>query len=143
MEWKRLLLVHPPPEEIVKNKTQFKLPGQYQNVPIIVSIYQLYGSFHEVLITFPKTERYNLGESCQTEMLNILKLCLKSASTSDLTKKAEYLRVASASLDTLRLLLCLCKDCKCISNQPYQQLDSKLSEIGRMLGGWLKSTSSP
>ena len=133
----------PPPDGIVKNKTQFKLPGQFQNVPIIVSIYQLYGSFHEILITFPKSERYSLGTSCQAEMLTILKLCLKSASISDSHKKTEYLHEASANLDTLRLLLCLCKDCKCISNQPYQLLDSKLSEIGRMLGGWLKSSSSP
>ena len=133
----------PPPDEIIKNKPQFKLPGQFQNVPIIVSIYQLYGSFHELLTTFPKSERYSLGTTCQTEMLLILKQCLKSASTSEQNKKAEYLHEASASLDTLRLLLCLCKDCKCIHNQPYQQLDSKLSEIGRMLGGWLKSTSSP
>ena len=133
----------PPPENIVKNKPQLKLPGQFQNVPIIVSLYQFYGSFHEILITFPKSERYNLGASCQTEMLFILKLCLKSASTSDLSQKADYLHEASTSLDALRLLLSLCKDCKCISNQPYQQLDSKLSEIGRMLGGWLKSMSSP
>ena len=135
--------ISPPPDGINKNKPQLKLPGHNQNVPIVVSIYQLYGSFHEMLSIFPKTERYSLGASCQTEILLILRLCLKSASTSDISKKAELLHETSASLDTLRLLLCLCKDCRCISNQPYQQLDSKLSEIGRMLGGWLKSTSSP
>lgn len=66
----------------------------------------------------------------------------KRFSSNGSEQKAIFLHNASASLDVLRLLLSLCKDCKCISNQTYQQLDSKLSEVGRMLGGWLKSLSS-
>ena len=123
-------------------KIQLKLPGQFQNVPIIVSLYQFYSSFHDELINFPKSERYSLGASCQTEMLDVIKQCLQAASSSQIDIKMVHLQQASASLDVLRLLLSLCKDCKCISNQTYQQLDSKLSEIGRMLGGWLKSSSS-
>ena len=123
-------------------KVQLKLPGQFQNVPIIVSLYQFYSSFHDELINFPKSERYSLGATCQTELLDILKQCLQAASSNGSEQKAIFLHNASASLDVLRLLLSLCKDCKCISNQTYQQLDSKLSEVGRMLGGWLKSLSS-
>ena len=123
-------------------KIQLKLPGQFQNVPIIVSLYQFYSSFHDELIRFPKSERYSLGTSCQTELLDIIKQCLQAASSNNPEQKVVFLHSASASLDVLRLLLSLCKDCKCISNQTYQQLDSKLSEIGRMLGGWLKSISS-
>lgn len=88
------------------------------------------------------SERYNLGETCQNELLDILKQCLQAASSSESAKKRMHLKQASVNLDVLRLLLSLCKDCRCISNQPYQQLDSKLSEIGRMLGGWLRSLSS-
>jgi uncharacterized membrane protein len=72
-------------------------------------------------------------------MLDIMKQCLSAAGSSEPIKKRMYLEKASADLDVLRLLLSLCKDCKGMSNQTYQQLDSKLSEIGRMLGGWLKS----
>lgn len=112
-------------------------------------MYHLYGSFHEVLITFPKSQRYSLGATCQTEMLELMKDCLKAASTTQSAHKYAYLTNASAHLDVLRLLLSLAKDCRCVSNQTYQQLDSRLGEIGRMLGGWLKSvedktpTSSP
>ena len=123
-------------------KPQLKLPGQFQNVPIIVSLYQFYSSFHDELIRFPKSERYSLGASCQTELLDIIKSCLQAASSSQPGSKVVHLQQASASLDVLRLLLSLCKDCRCTSNQTCQQLDSKLSEIGRMLGGWLKSISS-
>lgn len=118
------------------------MPQSFQNVPIIASLYQCYASFHEVLIGFPKSERYSLGATIQQELLDVLRSCLAAAGTSDSTRKQRELERASVNLDTLRLLMNLAKDSHCISNQTYQQLDSKLSEIGRMLGGWLKSISS-
>lgn len=82
--------------------------------------------------------------TCQNELLQMMKYCLRAASTSDASDKARCLKEASVNLDTTRLLLSLCKDCRCMSNQTYQQLDSRTSEVERMLGGWLKSIlSSP
>src|ERR1035437_8881918 len=95
----------PPPVDTghVK-KVQLKLPGQFQNVPIIVSLYQFYSSFHDELIRFPKSERYSLGASCQTELLDIIKQCLQAASSNSPEQKTLFLHKASASLDVLRLL---------------------------------------
>ncbi|RWZ78755.1 MAG: four helix bundle protein [Candidatus Microsaccharimonas sossegonensis] len=115
-----------------------------RKVPIVNSVYHLYESFHECLIAFPKSERYSLGATCQSEILELLRVSLRAASSTKPSDKAAYINEASVRLDSLRLLLNLCKDCKCVSNQTYQQLDSTCNEIGRMLGGWLKSiTSSP
>ena len=115
-----------------------------RKVPIVSSVYHLYQSFHECLIAFPKSERYSLGATCQSEILELLRLSLRAAGSTKPSDKAAYIKEASVRLDSLRLLLNLCKDCKCVSNQTYQQLDSTCNEIGRMLGGWLKSiTSSP
>jgi hypothetical protein len=119
-----------------------KPPSQFQNIPIIACTYQLYSSFHEVLLLFPKSERYSLGATCQNEILELLKLCLRAASTSLAEDKIMFLKEASVRLDSIRLLLNLCKDCRCMSNHAYQQIDSTCAEIGRMLGGWLKSLSS-
>lgn len=94
------------------------------------------------MITFPKSQRYSLGATCQSEMLDLMKECLKAASASQPPRKLAHLTNASANLDALRLLLSLARDCRCMPNQTYQQLDARLSEIGRMLGGWLKSISS-
>ena len=105
-------------------------------------MYHLYQSFHELLTIFPKSERYSLGATCQDEMLTLLHLLLRAAGTSKADEKYLHLKEAAVRLDSLRLLLDLCKDCRCISNQTYQQLDSTASEIGRMLGGWLKSVKS-
>lgn len=125
-------------------RTQPKLPVQFKDIPIIVSLYHLYSSFHDILVIFPKSERYGLGATCQNELLQMIKHCLRAAGTSNVSDKLRFLKEASVSLDTTRLLLSLCRDCRCMSNQAYQQLESRTSEIGRMLGGWLKSiTSSP
>ena len=108
-----------------------------RKVPIVSSVYHLYESFHDCLIAFPKSERYSLGATCQSEILELLRLSLRAAGSTKPSDKAAYIKEASVRLDSLRLLLNLCKDCKCVSNQTYQQLDSTCNEIGRMLGGWL------
>src|SRR5690606_3318880 len=95
----------PPDSFNPKVKVQLKLPGQFQNVPIIVSLYQLYSSFHDELIKFPKSERYGLGATCQAEMLDVIKQCLQAASSNQPKVKLLHLHAASASLDVLRLML--------------------------------------
>lgn len=108
-------------------------------VPIVHSLYQLYQTWHNLVVTFPKSERYSLGATCQTELLAILEAVISAAGNPDKSAKAAALSVASVKLDVLRLLIRLAKDCKCISNATYLELQSKLHEVGRMLGGWLKT----
>lgn len=115
------------------------MPGQLSNLPILICCYQTYAIFHELLITFPKTQRYSLGTNCQTEILNLIKQILRAGLATVSSEKIRHLQEASVSLDTTKILISLCKDCRCISNQTYQHFESRLSEIGKMLGGWLKS----
>lgn len=104
-------------------------------------MYTLYQTWHDLCLKFPKSERYSLGTTCQTELLATLEAVLTAAGSIDKTAKLTALRTASAKLDMLRLLIRLAKDCKCISNAAYLDLQSKLHEAGRMLGGWLKTVS--
>ncbi len=62
-----------------------------------------------------------------------------AAGTNQPEVKRRYLQTVSAKVDLLRILTRLAKDCQCISNQQYLDLESQLHQIGRMLGGWLKS----
>lgn len=109
------------------------------DVPIVHSLYQTYSLFHDLLLKFPKSQRYSLGAVCQTQLLAVLEAVVTAASVNDTATKAGHLQLASAKLDLLRLLVRLCKDCKCLPNQSYLELESRLHEAGRMLGGWLKS----
>lgn len=120
-------------------KGQDKLFRSPADVPIVHSLYQLYQSLHHLTLKFPKSQRYTLGSSLQTQLLTALELVISAASTNQLEIKYKYLQSASAKIDLLRLLIRLAKDCKCLSNQAYLELESQLHEAGRMLGGWLKS----
>ena len=88
---------------------------------------------------FPKPQRYTLGETCSRYLLSTLELVLAAASASEPTEKSERLKDASAKTDTMKLLVRLCKDCNCITNIQYLQVESKLIDAGKMLGGWIKS----
>lgn len=75
----------------------------------------------------------------QAQLLSALEGVITAASSSQPQVKTRYLQTVSAKIDLLRLLIRLSNDCQCISNKSYLELESKLHEAGRMLGGWLKS----
>lgn len=108
-------------------------------MPIIHTLYQTYSLFHELLLKFPKSQRYSLGAIIQNQLLQLIEAVVTAVYVNDTSVKARQLQSASTKLDLLRLLVRLAKDCKCLSNQAYLELESKLHEAGRMLGGWLKS----
>ncbi len=88
---------------------------------------------------FPKSQRYTLGEACSRYLLTTLELLLAAANTSSAHEKVTRLKDADAKVDTIKLLVRLCKDCKCITNTQYLSIESKLVGAGKMLGGWIKS----
>lgn len=120
-------------------KIKTKLSGGLFDVPIVHSLYQTYSLWSELIVKFPKSQRYTLGETCQQHLLTLLEAVIVAASSSQKETKAAQLQIASAKLDLLRLLVRLAKDNKCLSNQAYLKVESQLHEVGRMLGGWRKS----
>jgi len=58
------------------------------------------------------------------------------------TEKFPVLQKASTKLDLAKIFIRLCKDLKILDNKKYLELESSLQEIGRMLGGWIKSSST-
>lgn len=57
-------------------------------------------------------------------------------------EKLPVLKRASTRLDLVRVLFNLGKDLKTIENKKYLELEANLTEIGKMLGGWIKTTTS-
>ncbi len=53
--------------------------------------------------------------------------------------KKEHLALATGKLDLLKLLIRLAFDMKDLDQKAYLILEGQLQEVGRMLGGWLKS----
>jgi hypothetical protein len=56
------------------------------------------------------------------------------------SSKILILQRISVKIDLLKILLRLSKDSLAMQNKDYIELETILSEIGRMLGGWIKST---
>lgn len=113
-----------------------------QKIPIFVKTYELYKIFYEYLSSFPRKDRYTLGQKCEAVLLEILEAVIVAGSLSK-QEKLPILKKASIKIDTLRVLFSLSKDLNIIENKKYMVLESYLSEIGKMFGGWIKSTSKP
>ena len=111
------------------------------DLPIIHALYEANKSWHELVLKFPKAQRYGLGNKCGEYLLRITELALEAAAEQDINLKLEYTHKASNKLDILKLLIRLCKDCKCFSNKQYIAFESKLNNIGKQTGGWINDLS--
>ena len=112
----------------------------WQDIPIFTKTYQLYKSFYEILSTFPKKDRYTLGQKCEVAILEVLELIIV-ASNLPKQEKLPFLKKASMKLDIVRVFLKLTRDIKALENKKYQLLESQTEEVGRMLGRWIKTSS--
>jgi len=109
------------------------------SLPIIHHSYEIYKNIVEINDSLNKRRhRYSLGTSAEQSALTLLEqLIMTKYAPKPL--KASYLIKANADLEILRLKLRLFLDLKLANETKVFQTQSKLQEIGRMLGGWTKS----
>ncbi len=103
-------------------------------------MYQLYKPLVIVNAKVEKAHRYSLASSTEQTVLDLLETLLSAASAPK-AHKTTYLIKAQAKLDILRLKLRLYLELKLANTTKIFQLQANIEEIGRMLGGWLKSTT--
>jgi len=94
-----------------------------------------------LLPSLPRKERYTLGQRCEIVLLDMLEAIIMASNLSK-QEKLPVLRKASTKIDLLRVFLKLGKDLKIIENKKYTELENDVAEIGKMLGGWIKTTNS-
>jgi len=58
-------------------------------------------------------------------------------------EKLPYVRLAIRKTDILKIFLLILWETKSLDNSKYIQISEKLSEIGKMLGGWNGNLSAP
>ena len=108
----------------------------FQNLSIFEKTYEMILWLYPTVNKFPKSQRFVLGQQIENTILQILKGIIQV--NVEINKKP-YLKQISVELDKLRILIRLSKDLKFISIRQYQFIAEKINEIGKMLGGWLKS----
>lgn len=107
-------------------------------LPIILQVYSLYRPIDDLNEKLPKRRRYSLGVSTEQSVLELLKQLI-SAKHAPKSHKSLYLIKAQSELEILRFKLRLYLELGLANETRIMQLQSQVAEIGRMLGGWLKS----
>lgn len=110
--------------------------------PIVKKMYALYKELNGFRVLVAKRDRYTLWERCEKNTLDILELLMLAAQRQK-RDKFSALEMASAKLNVLRILIRLAKDVKTIDSKRYLTLEGQIDEVGRMLGGWMRSIIAP
>ena len=108
------------------------------DIPIFKKTYELYRNIYALRQSIPKQDKHALWQRAENTNLDIAEGILQA---SELHKqdKLPVLEIVSVRLNLLRFFIRLSKDTKIINNTKYTSLQSQIDEIGRMIGGWIKS----
>ncbi|MEA1929714.1 MAG: diversity-generating retroelement protein Avd [Patescibacteria group bacterium] len=109
------------------------------DIPIFKKVYDLYKTVHHIRASVPKQDRHTLWQRCEDTSLDIIEGILQATSMPR-TEKVPVLNKVSIKLNLLRIFARLSHDTKSIDVMKYTSLQEIMDEIGRMLGGWIKSS---
>lgn len=109
------------------------------DIPIFKKAYELYKNFHMLRSSISKQDRYTIFLRCENVILEVIEGILEASQLSK-DKKLPILEKTSLKLNLLRVFIRLMKDTKSIDLKKYVSIEENTDEIGRMLGGWIKST---
>lgn len=91
------------------------------------------------LAKFPHAEKYALSQSIKNNFFDLLKLIALGESVK--SKRKTYLQEADGHLQTLKVLFRLANRRKYISVAFYRSVDLELTEINKLLAGFIRSAS--
>ncbi|KKP31746.1 MAG: hypothetical protein A2312_02610 [Candidatus Staskawiczbacteria bacterium RIFOXYB2_FULL_32_9] len=111
------------------------------DIPIFKKIYELYKEFYGLRNSIARQDRYTIWQRCENIILDILENVLWASQMSKL-EKLPILEKTSLKLNFLRVFFRLCKEIKVLDTKKYILFEEDINEIGRMLGGWIKSTKA-
>lgn len=85
---------------------------------------------------FPKSEKFTLAAEIKRTMIALLRLIVTA---NKRYYKKTTLQDLDVELDLLRMYIRLGKDLGFLDLKKYEKLALMLNEIGRLVGGWMKS----
>jgi hypothetical protein len=89
---------------------------------------------------FPRQHRFVLGERLERRLYDLLETLLQARYSKD---RQALLRQANLTLEVLRFQVRLAHDLQCLRTNSYGFACRALQEIGAMVGGWLKASTTP
>ena len=85
---------------------------------------------------FPRNHRFVLGERIERNMYTLLETLIRAKYTKN---RQRLLEEANLTLEILRFPMRLAKDLQCLKVQSYGFAARAIDEIGRLVGGWLRT----
>jgi hypothetical protein len=85
---------------------------------------------------FPRNYRFVLGERIERNLYGLLETLIQAKYTKD---RRRLLEDANLALEVLRFQMRLAKDLQCLKVESYGFAARAIDEIGRLVGGWLRS----
>jgi len=113
-------------------------PQGFGDIPIVAKLFEFHKTFHGYVIKFPKPDKHTIGQSIQSNTLQLIELSIACTLMDNYAKK-EHLAIANGKLDLLKLLVRLAFEIRAIDEKAYLMLEGQLQEVGKMFGGWLRS----
>ena len=86
--------------------------------------------------SFPRNHRFVLGERIERNLYNLLETLIRAKYTK---QRQRLLEDANLTLEVLRFQMRLAKDLQCLKVEIYAFAAKAIDEIGRLIGGWLRS----
>ena len=85
---------------------------------------------------FPRNHRFVLGERIERNLYGLLETLIGAKYTKN---RQRLLEDANLALEVLRFQMRLAKDLQCLKVESYAFAAKSIDEIGRLVGGWLRS----
>jgi len=90
---------------------------------------------------FPKAQRFVVTQRLQGAALDFQE-ALFEANARDGAQRLQHLQAADAHLNKVRLYLRLSRQWDWLSAGQYEHASRMVTEVGKLLGGWMKQTKS-
>ncbi len=100
-----------------------------------IELYKIYYTFSTL---FPKKDKYTIGQTTEKYIIQTIELLLEASYATKETKRRIILS-ANNKFEALKIFIRLLKELNVIDDKKYILLQTRIQEIGKMFGGWLKS----
>jgi hypothetical protein len=107
--------------------------------PLFSKTYDFVAWVIPITVKFPRHQRFVMAAALQRESLRFQELIIEAAHQSD---PDERLTDADAELDKIRTHVRMCLEMGLIQPGQYQHAAGLLTEMGNLLGGWIKKSRS-
>jgi four helix bundle protein len=91
-----------------------------------------------VLRNFPKSEKYSLAADIRRVLWEVGTMLERASAEPAKPEKLRLLQQADMKLSELKFLIRMGTELEFVSFEKYKNFSGMVTEVGRMLGGWLK-----